>query len=131
MERDGASTTEALATIDAAWEEWAKGARRARTTLGAVEVGLGGLALATGTVLHLAFPRGTEHDSWKPLLFGFGGLQVIFGVYNLVVESRIETSFRTWRAVHATGESAQSRPRPSFGFAPLPGGGAISMGFAF
>ena len=94
---------------------------------------IGGLEIGIATTVELATRRNAEPSALPAVLFGIGAAEIGLGIYGLLVESPVESSYETWRKVRAPTGAARTATsvRPSFGFSPLPGGGAISGGFAF
>jgi hypothetical protein len=130
---NGGSSVQVLAQIEKAWEEEAKSARSARHRSSVFALVVGTLEIGIATTVELATRRNAEPNALPAVLFGIGAAEIGLGIYSLLVESSVETSYETWRKVRATPTPPPqaSSVRPSFGFSPLPGGGAIAGGFTF
>ena len=131
LEVEGGSSAEILARVDAAWEAQARDARSSRRSGAIFSIVFGSLAGAVGTTLELTLERRSDWNTLSPLLFGIGAADIGLGLYSLLVESPFETAHRTWKKARVPAPAAATVVRPSVAFAPLAGGGAISLGFAF
>ena len=125
---EGGSSSEVLDRIDEAWRAQAAEARSSRHFGAVLTLVLGTAAMGIGGAIELGTPRDSGDHSGTSLLYGVGALEVGIGIYGLLAESPFEESYRTW---HAARRPAPASVRPSIGFAPLPGGGAVSAGFTF
>ena len=131
LEAEGGSSAEVLSRIEAEWGAQASAARSSRRTYGTLAVVLGGILVSGAFVLESALPPNSRLLYPQTLLVGVGAVELGAGIFSLMVESRIEVSYQTWRAMREPAAPTATRARPSVGFAPLPGGGALSLGLTF
>jgi hypothetical protein len=130
--RKGASPVELLEKAERDWDRFARDARSAR------HLGAGfSLVLSAALLGGTAYVGATRNDGAYFVGWGLATGAILFtiGVERLLVETPIETSFRTYQAMKGIGTPppapSAARPRPIFGVAPLPGGGYATAGVLF
>jgi hypothetical protein len=101
----------------------ARSAYGTRQFAGWLSVGVGAAALGAGTAIAAGAGDMTsgQRTSWSLALLLSGGTLGGAGVGTLLVPSELEMSYR------ATFGADAFAPPVSVGFAPLPGGGAVSL----
>lgn len=124
------SDVDALRKLEQEWYEKALEARRSRHVAGVLGLTLGGLGLG-GSILGAGLDADWDHASTFTMVAGFSVAFAVAGVAAFAIESPMEQSYRTWHALRGVGQRPAPTPRPTFGAAPLPGGGMISMGLTF
>jgi hypothetical protein len=127
-EREPGNAGQLLMEAERSWEKRADSARSMRKTSGIIFLVVGGLAATAGTVVLLA--QGPHSDSsyvGAGILYAASALELMLGAEALVSETPVERSWRTWQTLR----QPMAGTTPRVGLAPAPGGGMISLGFAF
>jgi hypothetical protein len=113
------------AALREGWAASARAAKRGRQIGGWMSVGLGTGAMAAGTALALGATdlSDTARTGWSAGLLIAGGITAGMGTATLLVKSETELGYQA-----AYGAEP---PPVTVGFAPLPGGGAVSLAGTF
>jgi hypothetical protein len=132
----GASEPELLRSLDEKWAGAARSAHNRRVVVGIVDLALGTAATGTGLFFLLSNRVGSmSRDAQYTVgysLVGSGVPVAAFGIRSLVQKSLEETSWAAHRASQGMGPSAGGlTSKPRVGVAPLPGGAAAGVSFAF
>ncbi|MDB5219944.1 MAG: hypothetical protein JWO86_7871 [Myxococcaceae bacterium] len=131
IERDGQEPSAVLHRTERRWRTRAQKAKATRLWSGYFALGTSVAALTFGTLY--ALPGPPYSPAVATALLVSGGASALAGFYTLATESGVERSYRTWASFRAErlADMSARTVRPTFGFAPMPGGGFISGGFAF
>ncbi len=125
----GAPTDHVVLAIEQQWAEAAADIRMGRKISGGLGIGVGAVALGAGTVVALAEPEalsGTETAVISSALVFGGALSLVGGLQVFFIETPQEVAWNTYAA--STGISRQPLVvAPRLGFAPVPGGAAVSL----
>jgi hypothetical protein len=112
------------------WATAAEESRRSRHVGGGILVAVS--ALSIGMSVAVANRTDTKAIAASYGLMASGGISFVLGAHLLLVESPVETSWNTYRAMKGGGTPRGASPfRPFAGISPLPGGAFATAGLAF
>jgi hypothetical protein len=124
-----------VADTEREWRERAESSRTSRQVFGVIAIGIGGAALAVGTVVaFLNEPLGdltpNAHYALAAASSGLGALTVLAGFQTYFMAEPVEVGWETYRRTK-NGTTATAF-RAQLGGAPLPsGGGLVTLGTTF
>lgn len=129
-EARGISSTAVLENVEKEWANRAESAKRARVAVGWVTLGSAAAFLTLGGLNEVSRGREGDFPGSGITSVAAGGMGVVTGIASLAIESPMERSYKTWRALNPAAEDRA--PTIAFGAAPLPGGGgAASLALTF
>ena len=116
------------AQLQSEWSQHALLARKGRRIGGAAGLVLGGLAIGTGAAIAagLGELKGEQRQDWTTALIAFGGGLMGSGVVSILVESPLESGYRS-----AYGNDPDGSTALTLNVAPTLGGAALHLSARF